>query len=502
MRVTVTRRIDFKFPEPKPCLVVGVFKDAPTDFGKAVARKDAAMLETCAEQGLITGKGEGSFLLPTPRSNYTGVLVLGLGERDAITAEAVRRAAGGAVESLRKCRAAHVVLSLPDASKADAFVEGLALGQYRFAKYKAKKEDDTPDVTVEEVTVLCEKRQGLDELASRCARVAVMCCHANWARDLANMPANDLTPAELARIAQGIAEEAGGECEVLDEAQMRELGMNALLGVAQGSAQPPRLIVMRYTHSEDARTLAIAGKGVTFDTGGISLKSGAGMHEMKWDMCGAAAVLGAMRCVYELKPSVNVVAVVPAVENMPGHNAQRPGDIVTACNGKTVEVHNTDAEGRLILADALACTVRTCEPDCIVDLATLTGACVAALGHFAAGVIANDDAVWEGLNAAAEATGERLWRLPLWEDYEKLMEGTHADLCNIGPEREAGAVTAGCFLKQFVGDTPWAHVDIAGTAWGVKNVSYLDPKSASGYGVRLLTQWILREAGTGGTDHD
>ena len=502
MRVAVIRRIDFKYPEPKPYLVIGVFKDAPSDFGKAVARKDAAVLETCVEQGLIPGKKDERFFLPTPRSNYSGVLVLGLGERDALTAEAVRRAAGGAVKSLRKCRASHVVLSLPDAQVADAFVEGLALGQYRFTKYKAKKEDETPEVTVEEVTVLCEKAKEADVLKARCERAATMCRHANWARDLANTPANDLTPMELARIAQRIAREADAECEVLEEAQMRELSMNALLGVAQGSAQPPRLIVMRYTHSEDARTLAIVGKGVTFDTGGISIKHSAAMHEMKFDMCGAAAVLGAMRCVYELEPAVNVVAVVPAVENMPGQNAQRPGDIVTACNGKTIEVHNTDAEGRLILADALACTVRTCEPDCIVDLATLTGACLVALGHFAAGVIANDDAVWEGLSAAADATGERLWRLPLWEDYEKLMEGTHADLCNIGPASEAGTVTAGCFLKQFVGDTPWAHVDIAGTAWGVKNISYLDPKSASGYGVRLLAHWILREAGQGGADHE
>ena len=502
MRVTVTRRIDFKFPEPKPCLVVGVFKDASLDFGKAVGSSDAAMLQDCSEQGLITGKDEERFFLPTPRSNYTGVLVLGLGEREALTAEKVRRAAGGAVESLRKCRATHVVLSLPDVSKADAFVEGLALGQYRFTKYKARQEDDTPDAAVEEVTVLCEIGEDVDAISARCARAAVMCRNTNWARDLANTPANDLTPTELARIAQEIAEEVAGDCEVLDEAQMRDLGMNALLGVAQGSAQPPRLIVMRYTHSDDARTVAIAGKGVTFDTGGISLKPGSHMHEMKWDMCGAAAVLGAMRCVYELEPAINVVVVVPAVENMPGHQAQRPGDIVTACNGKTIEIQNTDAEGRLILADALACTVRTCEPDCIVDVATLTGACVVALGHFAAGVIANDDAVWDGLSAAAGATGERLWRLPLWDDYEKLMEGTHADLCNVGPDREAGTVTAGCFLKQFVGDTPWAHIDIAGTAWGVKNISYLDPKSASGYGVRLLTQWILREASAGGTDHD
>jgi leucyl aminopeptidase len=217
------------------------------------------------------------------------------------------------------------------------------------------------------------------------------------------------------------------------------------------------------------------------------------MHEMKFDMCGAAAVLCTMLNVTAIKPKVNVVCVVPAVENMTGPAAQVPGDIVRAYNGKTIEVHNTDAEGRLILADAMAYTVDKYKPDYMVDLATLTGACVVALGHYAAGLFDNNDALRNQLMAAAEVSGERVWPLPLDEDYEKLIEGTHADVCNIGPRGEAGAVTAAAFLKQFVGETPWAHLDIAGTAWGGKHISYLDPKHATGYGVRLLTAWILAQ---------
>lgn len=275
---------------------------------------------------------------------------------------------------------------------------------------------------------------------------------------------------------------------------MAKLGMNAILGVARGSEQRANLMVLRYESPGAKRTLAVVGKGVTFDTGGISIKPSESMHEMKYDMSGAAAVLGAMRAIAALKPAINIIALAPAVENMPGANAQRPGDIVKAYNGKTIEVLNTDAEGRLVLADALAYAVDKFKPDCIVDLATLTGACVTALGHYAAGVTATDDALYEALCRASDVSGERIWRLPLWEDYDKLIEGTHADLANIGPRGEAGSIIGGCFLKHFVGDTPWAHLDIAGAAWGGKNISYLRDKDASGFGVRLLTQWILDQA--------
>jgi leucyl aminopeptidase len=272
--------------------------------------------------------------------------------------------------------------------------------------------------------------------------------------------------------------------------------MNALLGVARGSAQPPRLIILEHHYSDDVKTVALVGKGVTFDTGGISIKPAASMHEMKYDMCGAAAVLCAFMTLAELRPAINVIAVVPAAENMTGDAAQRPGDIVRAYNGKTIEVHNTDAEGRLILADAMAYAVDKYKPAAMVDAATLTGACVVALGFYAAGLFTNNQELADSLIAAGNATGERLWQLPLWPDYEKLIEGTHADLCNIGP-REGGAISAAAFLKEFVGDTPWAHLDIAGTAWGVKNIPYWSTDHATGFGVRLLTNWVLNQVEEG-----
>src|SRR5690606_6127284 len=258
--------------------------------------------------------------------------------------------------------------------------------------------------------------------------------------------------------------------------------------------QRASLIILRYTHPEARRTFALVGKGITFDTGGISIKPAGRMHEMKYDMGGAAAVLGAMKSVCELKLPVNVVCAVPTCENMISGNAQRPGDIVTAYNGKTIEVDNTDAEGRLILADTLAYILDKHKPDAVVDAATLTGGCVVALGHYAAGLMTTSEALNAAIQRASDETGERVWRLPLWEDYEKLFKGVHADLNNIGPPREASAIVGGCFLRQFVGDTPWAHLDIAGTASGVKHIPYYKKTDATGFGVRLLAHWLRNEA--------
>jgi leucyl aminopeptidase len=336
---------------------------------------------------------------------------------------------------------------------------------------------------------------GDEATRDRCRQAVAVCENANWARDLANRPPNDLTPGQLAFEARSIAEHhTCCDYDFIDEGRMHELGMNALLGVTRGSSEPAKIIVLSYHCVPEAPTLAMVGKGITFDTGGVSIKPAQGMEEMKYDMCGAAAVLGAMRTVVQTRPNINVVCVAPAAENVVGSRAQKPGDIVRAYNGKTIEVHNTDAEGRLILADALAYTAEHYQPNKMVDLATLTGAVLVALGHYAAGVMATDDALYASLQAAADATGERVWRLPMWEDYSKLIEGAHADLCNIGPAREAGTIVGGCFLKEFTGNTPWAHIDIAGTAWGGKNIPYLDPKHATGYGVRLLSEWIRREA--------
>lgn len=494
MNILVSEAKNVAWPESNACLVLPVFEKAwPMESVLLQAEHELA-LQVLFDREVFSGKAEEVFFLPSSGATYAGVLLVGLGKADAVAAEVVRRAAGKATAALRAQRIAAVVLDVKDAPAlvAAAFVEGVILGQYDFDVYKEAPK--TAQVKVAQIVAATDDGADLQALQVQCELAALLCLSTNGARHLANTPPNDLTPTALAEFALGIARDSGCECTVLDEAQMASLGMNALLGVARGSGQPPKLIILRHHHADNAPTVAIVGKGVTFDSGGISIKPADGMHEMKYDMCGAAAVLCTMMNIVELKPAINVVCVVPSVENMTGDHAQRPGDIVKAYNGKTIEVLNTDAEGRLILADAMAFVVDKYKPDAIVNLATLTGAVVVALGHYAAGIFSNDDALSEALLAAGETTGERLWRLPLWPEYEKLIESPHADLANIGPRGEAGSITAAAFLKQFVGETPWAHLDIAGTAWGAKNIAYLDTKHASGYGVRLLTKWIMDRA--------
>ena len=481
--------------EEESCLVVPMFEKAFPLDSALLSETDEEFLQTLADKGIFKGKGESVYYTATPKSTYQGVLVIGLGPRDSYEDEVLRRCGGKAAEVLQQHRVSHVYF---DISRHDnvpplPFLEGLILGQYSFDVYKeAPKPEDAP-VKIQTATIITDKSVEVTPLLSSLQLGVLTCLSANGARHLANTAPNEMTPQALAEFAKGISTESGCKCTVLEPKQMESLGMNALLGVARGSAQPPRLIILEHHYSDSAKTVAIVGKGVTFDTGGISIKPAASMHEMKYDMCGAAAVLCAFMTLAELKPAINVVAVVPAAENMTGDAAQRPGDIVKAYNGKTIEVHNTDAEGRLILADAMAYTVDKYKPDAMVNAATLTGACLIGLGHFAAGLFSNSQEVADQLKAASEITGERVWQMPLWKDYEKQLEGTHADLCNIGP-REGGAITAAAFLKNFVGDTPWAHLDIAGTAWGIKGISYWNPDHATGFGVRLLTQWVLSQA--------
>lgn len=474
------------------CELLPLFMDGPL-----FPSTDNPILRQLVEDKVIRGKSEEVYFLPTPGGTYKGLLTIGLGKRDQFNAEVFRRSAGKAAGLLEKHRVAEAVLDISksEALPVEALIEGLMLAQYRFDKYKDKKADDEEaPVRLEKLTVLMRSDDKLEATQQRYERAVLWTQNTNWARDLGNLAPNELTPAQLGDMAKAMAREMGCDCEVLDEARMEKLGMNALLGVAKGSEQRAVLIILRYRHPEATRTLAIVGKGVTFDTGGISIKPSQSMHEMKYDMCGAAAALGAMRTICALKPIVNVVCAIPAVENMLGPNAQKPGDIVKAFNGKTIEIDNTDAEGRLILCDAMAYIIQEDKPDRVVDIATLTGGAIVALGHYAAGLMTNNEALNAALQRASDETGERVWRLPIWDDYEQLIKGTHADLNNIGPPRQASTIIGGCFLKQFVGETPWAHVDIAGTASGVANISYYTKNDATGFGVRLLTQWVLNEA--------
>jgi leucyl aminopeptidase len=409
------------------------------------------------------------------------VLVVGLGNRDEVEPERLRVAAALAVKEGARLEASSLAWATPesDDGAAEALVNGAILASYRFDRFRSGDGDEGP--RLESLTLL-----GPAELAGAAEAARIAAEAQNRARDLQSTPANVATPTFLAERAEEIAAESEAiAAEVLGRSELEQKGMSGLLAVSQGGPQEPKLIVLRYSGGGSGPTLGLVGKGVTFDTGGISLKPGAGMQEMKMDMSGAAAVLEAVAAIAELGLPIDLLAVVPSTENMPSGTAVKPGDVITQYNGKTVEVNNTDAEGRLILADALAYAVEL-GAERIVDLATLTGAVTIALGSTYAAVIANDDDLAAEVIAAGERSGELTWRLPLHPEYKELMQGTVADLSNLASQRKAGTITAGSFLEEFVGETPWAHIDIAGTAWDVGR-EYVG-KGASGFGVRLLVE--------------
>ena len=411
-------------------------------------------------------------------------LVIGLGDRDEFEPERARVAGAIASRKAGTIEATSLTLAGPDSTDtravATALVEGAILASYRFDRFKSKKEGEDDDAgRLEEITVI-----GDGELAEAVEVARIASEAANFARELQDLPANIVTPSYLAGRAKAIADEHSTvTCEVLGREEITAKGMGGLEGVSRGTAEEPQLIVLRYQAGGEGETLGLVGKGVTFDTGGISIKPAGGMHEMKMDMSGAAAVLEAVSAIAKLELRINLLAVIPATENMPSGTALKPGDIITQLNGKTVEVLNTDAEGRLILADGLCYAVEL-GADRIVDLATLTGAVVIALGSTYAGLISNDDEWAEEIQGAAGRTGELAWRLPLHPEYKELTKGTDADLTNASAKRKASTIYAGSFLEEFVDGKPWVHLDIAGTAWDVGR-EYVG-KGPSGFGVRLL----------------
>ncbi|NIQ01053.1 MAG: leucyl aminopeptidase [Nitrospinaceae bacterium] len=432
------------------------------------------------------------------------ILVVGLGKEKEIQAEQIRQAAGTAAKTAEKTRHGKVAFSLdekeagkPGKSKggktgspvAEALAEGALLGLYHFDLYKSEDKDNPPS-RIKEITLLAPSPSKVTAWQRGAAQARKLAEAVMATRDLMHHPSNTATPTYLANAARRIARKHKITCKILNRSDMEKLKMGSLLGVAQGSHEPPKFIVLEYKGGKKGDApVAIVGKGITFDTGGISLKPGAGMDEMKFDMSGGAVTLGTLQAVASLKLKVNVVGIVPATENMPGGSAIKPGDILTASNGKTIEVLNTDAEGRLILADALVYAQRY-KPKAIIDLATLTGAVIVALGHLAAAVVGTDDKLIEKLIASGTETGERLWQLPLYEEFEKAMKSDIADLKNIATGGiGAGTVTGAAFLKPFTGDYPWAHLDIAGTAWTSNEKPYV-PKGGSGYGVRLLIDYL------------
>jgi leucyl aminopeptidase len=419
------------------------------------------------------------------------LIVVGTGKLGDLRERDWARLGGAALGALGRGKAATAVVERPDGKRlSPAAVAGFALGaqlrSYAFDKYKKDRSDDAngdraPSSLVVWAADAADARREWRAAEALAAGTAL-------ARDLVNEPPNVLGPVEFAARARELSG-LGVEVEILTEKEMKALGMGALLGVAQGSARPPRLVVMRWNGGKAKdQPLAFIGKGVVFDTGGISMKPAAGMEDMKGDMAGAAAVTGLMHTLAARKARVNVIGVIGLVENMPDGGAQRPGDIVTAMNGKTIEIINTDAEGRLVLADCLHYVEDRFKPRFMINLATLTGAIMVALGSHVAGLFANDDGLADALSVAGEATGERVWRLPMGPEYDKLMDSRFADVKNAGG-RQAGSITAAQFLKRFVKDTPWVHLDIAGTALDSPQTE-VNRSWSSGWGVRLLDRFV------------
>jgi leucyl aminopeptidase len=473
-----------------PLLVIPVFEGHAPD---AALGAEAAAAHS---RGAFTGK-DGESVLLFPASGPERLLLAGLGKADAVTAEKLRRLGGTAAKQAAKARSAEATIALPatplaayDAAR--ALAEGVTLGAYTFTELKARPEDQPAPVELVTVTLLLP--EGADEgAAAEGARVGGIAARGeNLARTLGNLPGNIATPTYLAGVAERIGEEHGMKVTILGPAEMEEEGMGALLAVARGTDEEPRFIVLEHRGgAEGDRPVVLVGKGLTFDAGGISIKPAAGMEEMKFDMCGGAGVLGAMQAIGELKVRANVIGIVPSSENLLGGRAMKPGDVFRAHSGKTIEVVNTDAEGRLILADALSYAKRF-DPVAVLDAATLTGACVIALGHQATGLMGNDEALLAEVRAAGDRTGERCWELPMFEEYREQIRSDYADIKNTGG-RPAGAITAGWFLREFV-SFPWCHLDVAGTAWGDGKLSY-QVKGATGVPARLFVDWVLARAG-------
>lgn len=497
--------------EKKPELFKGdmlVFCAVQTESGAGRCEHPVVdnWLENTAELGDFKGK-EGENLLIYPLVDKTDrsfaakrVLVLGLGkiageESSDELRERCRQVGGTLSAQAARVKAKKIEICLPEImglrpkEVAECLIEGLLLGDYRFLKYKTlKKDEDAPYSGLEDVRL--QVRDVTDALDSgiRAGQVAAMA--AREARYMAHEPANCWTPSHFATHARMLAKKYLLKCTVLDKDDMKRLGMGGLLAVNQGSAEPPKMVVLEYRPVNKSQVLLVVGKGLTFDSGGVSLKPAAGMEDMKYDMCGGAAAIALMQAIGEERPDMGVVAIVPATENMAGSAALKPGDIITHYNGVTSEIVNTDAEGRLILADALAYGIDKYKPDYVVDLATLTGAVIVGLGHHCTGLLGNHDGLVARLLAAGERCGEPLWRLPLNKEYRKQIESKVADIKNTGG-KSAGTITGAAYLEKFVGETPWAHLDIAGTAWDFTEKSYV-PKGPSGIGVRTLLELVRR----------
>ena len=478
-------------------LVINVFEDAdPGPVAGRVAEIDAAvggLLKKLVASGEINGKTLEFTLIHAPAGLKAARLLLaGAGKREAFSGATIRKVAGAALRYLKARSVKNFAFLVREdgvtAETAQALAEGFVTANFETDKYKTEKKNGKE---IDSVSVLgyghAEKAAGEKGLTAG----KIIAEAQNFTRDLVNEPSNKLTPRILAEKAEAMAKEAGLAVEILDEKKIADLKMGALLSVAQGSVEPPRMIVVTYTPPNvkpDAPVIGLVGKAVTFDTGGISIKPADGMEKMKYDMAGGATMLGAIRALAALKPSVKVICVVPSTENMPGGKAQKPGDIQTAMSGKTIEVLNTDAEGRLILADAIT-YAKQLGVTHIVDAATLTGAIVVALANINVGVFGSNQEFTDKLLASAKAAGEKMWQLPMDDEYREFIKGSFADIQNIGSGKGGGSITGAWFIREFAGDTPWIHLDIAGTAWNDDAKPWL-AKGPTGVALRTLVHLV------------
>ena len=472
--------------------------------GEALAKQGAAPLDRALGGSLsklvqskeFEGKANEVLLYHTQdKVPAKRVVLVGLGKKSEVTLETIRQAMGSAAKRVRQAKVGSFAVVLPTVKPnrmswvevAQAMVEGAILGSYQFTVYRSEAASGQD---VAEMKILAQQKDQLRQVTEGVRRGGATAEATVFVRDLCNHPSNVLTPARVADEAKTIAKTEGIAIKILEQKEMEQLGMGALLGVSRGSQEPPKFIILEYngTKKKDERPVVLVGKTITFDTGGISLKPAENMEHMKADMTGGAEVLASIRAAARLKLPLRLISILPVAENMPGGRAMKPGDIVTTLSGKTVEVQNTDAEGRLILADGLAYAMRY-KPAALIDIATLTGACVVALGQFAIGMFGTDQALKEQVRKSGQKAGERVWEMPLWEEYFEQLKSDVADMRNIGG-RGGGMITAALFLSKFVGDCPWVHLDIASTDWSERERAYI-PKGPTGIGTRLLVQYLI-----------
>jgi len=482
--------------EKTACAIVAVFANKRlSEEAQQLDKLYRGMLSSATKSGDISGELGQTLLLHTPKnSSHKRILLVGCGKAKELDIIKYKKILSSCISALKSTPSTDAISTLGTLDIAEQTPRSLTrahiiVAEDTFYKYDETLSKKNTPAKLKRIKFLCALQSQLKQIKQGIQQGKAIADGMMTTKQLGNLPGNICTPSYMAKAAQNIKRGQGKlSLQVLDEREMKKLGMGSLLSVSAGSAEPARLIALQYSGGKrGSKPIVLVGKGITFDTGGISLKPGAGMDEMKFDMCGAATVLGTMQAISHMQLPLNVVGLVACAENMPGSKATKPGDVVTSMSGQTIEILNTDAEGRLVLCDALTYAKRY-DPDVVIDMATLTGACLVALGQETSGLMSNSDKLSEDLLAAGQATGDRAWRLPIWEEYQSLLDSNFADMGNIGG-RWAGTITAACFLARFTKEYKWAHLDIAGTAWYQgKN------KGATGRPVPMLTEYLMRRA--------